>query len=140
MQIMEHFELRVTSGGRRRDASAEYNEGQLEEYCADTPDGAERRARVDHVFELTRSELGCLDLDIGFTYPDGAIVDDGLPFPPRDPATVEYTPSTRPGCRLPHVWLTRSEEHTSELQSLMRNSYAVFCLKQKKHTLRTNHQ
>src|SRR3546814_7646173 len=32
---------------------------------------------------------------------------------------------------------TRSEEHTSELQSLMRISYAVFCLKQKKQT-RTN--
>src|SRR3546814_5460661 len=29
----------------------------------------------------------------------------------------------------------RSEEHTSELQSLMRNSYAVFCLKKKKNTL-----
>src|SRR3546814_3766749 len=28
--------------------------------------------------------------------------------------------------------LDRSEEHTSELQSLMRNSYAVFCLKKKK--------
>src|SRR3546814_5317905 len=28
----------------------------------------------------------------------------------------------------------RSEEHTSELQSLMRISYAVFCLKQKKQT------
>src|SRR3546814_20796143 len=27
--------------------------------------------------------------------------------------------------------LRRSEEHTSELQSLMRNSYAVFCLKKK---------
>src|SRR3546814_19375919 len=27
---------------------------------------------------------------------------------------------------------SRSEEHASELQSLMRNSYAVFCLKQKK--------
>src|SRR3546814_9129189 len=27
--------------------------------------------------------------------------------------------------------LQRSEEHTSELQSLMRNSYALFCLKQK---------
>src|SRR3546814_9164116 len=27
----------------------------------------------------------------------------------------------------------RSEEHTSELQSLMRNSYAVFCLQKKKH-------
>src|SRR3546814_9693687 len=29
----------------------------------------------------------------------------------------------------------RSEEHTSELQSLMRNSYAVFCLKKKKIAL-----
>src|SRR3546814_5316026 len=33
-----------------------------------------------------------------------------------------------PGCG-------RSEEHTSELQSLMRISYAVFCLKKKKNTL-----
>src|SRR3546814_7878205 len=33
----------------------------------------------------------------------------------------------------------RSEEHTSELQSLMRISYAVFCLKKKtKHTISTN--
>src|SRR3546814_1065775 len=30
----------------------------------------------------------------------------------------------------------RSEEHTSELQSLMRNSYAVFCLKKKKEETR----
>src|SRR3546814_1292998 len=30
--------------------------------------------------------------------------------------------------------LLRSEEHTSELQSLMRISYAVFCLKKKKNT------
>src|SRR3546814_10185658 len=32
----------------------------------------------------------------------------------------------------------RSEEHTSELQSLMRISYAVFCLKKKKCTQRKN--
>src|SRR3546814_8575323 len=31
----------------------------------------------------------------------------------------------------------RSEEHTSELQSLMRISYAVFCLKKKKKTTKT---
>src|SRR3546814_6139246 len=30
------------------------------------------------------------------------------------------------------AWVHRSEEHTSELQSLMRISYAVFCLKKKK--------
>src|SRR3546814_3029059 len=41
-------------------------------------------------------------------------------------------------------WVFRSEEHTSELQSLMRISYAVFCLKKKKpswkqHTHTTTH-
>src|SRR3546814_3392099 len=34
----------------------------------------------------------------------------------------------------------RSEEHTSELQSLMRISYAVFCLKKKKKTQQHNYQ
>src|SRR3546814_6316717 len=33
--------------------------------------------------------------------------------------------------------IDRSEEHTSELQSLMRISYAVICLKQKNHTKKT---
>src|SRR3546814_1664249 len=32
----------------------------------------------------------------------------------------------------------RSEEHTSELQSLMRMSYAVFCLKKKKNSIHDN--
>src|SRR3546814_10551541 len=35
------------------------------------------------------------------------------------------------------VW-GRSEEHTSELQSLMRISYAVFCLKKKNNTINNN--
>src|SRR3546814_6676933 len=34
-------------------------------------------------------------------------------------------------CQLPGQWRQRSEEQTSELQSLMRISYAVFCLKKK---------
>src|SRR3546814_4987792 len=34
-------------------------------------------------------------------------------------------------------YAARSEEHTSELQSLMRRSYAVFCLKKKKPTSKT---
>src|SRR3546814_8782410 len=37
-------------------------------------------------------------------------------------------------------FLARSEEHTSELQSLMRISYAVFCLKQKKNIHRTKNR
>src|SRR3546814_2273698 len=37
------------------------------------------------------------------------------------------------GRKTPRARGTRSEEHTSELQSLMRISYAVFCLKKKKN-------
>src|SRR3546814_1157209 len=44
----------------------------------------------------------------------------------------------RQGARSLHKWRdripARSEEHTSELQSLMRISYAVFCLKKKNNT------
>src|SRR3546814_4470868 len=36
--------------------------------------------------------------------------------------------------RQPTTTLKKSEEHTSELQSLMRISYAVFCLKKKNNT------
>src|SRR3546814_9687779 len=47
-----------------------------------------------------------------------------------------YPRSAVNGCTLEYVMGNsaneRSEEHTSELQSLMRNSYAVFCLKKKK--------
>src|SRR3546814_1798811 len=38
----------------------------------------------------------------------------------------------RDSVRRPKIGGARSEEHTSELQSLMRISYAVFCLKKKK--------
>src|SRR3546814_9852093 len=37
-----------------------------------------------------------------------------------------------------HMRASRSEEHTSELQSLMRISYAVFCLKKKKFIISFN--
>src|SRR3546814_8202228 len=50
---------------------------------------------------------------------DGEEVQDG------DPLVI--------GCQQPGTQrMARSEEHTSELQSLMRISYAVFCLKKKK--------
>src|SRR3546814_7859276 len=58
-------------------------------------------------------------------------------IPSRSPATIRISPTDgMVGDRLRSgdddgVGLARSEEHTSELQSLMRISYAVFCLKKK---------
>src|SRR3546814_7509355 len=78
---------------------------------------------------------------------------DGLPQLPagsrpavrrRDGQVLEYAdlqayPRTgRPGVNAARQ-RTRSEEHTSELQSLMRNSYAVFCLKKKKQNTTLTH-
>src|SRR3546814_4384901 len=48
------------------------------------------------------------------------------------PSNPEYLDRDSQPCRR-----TRSEEHTSELQSLMRISYAVFCLKKKKKMKKT---
>src|SRR3546814_3342730 len=46
----------------------------------------------------------------------------------------DYFPVAGPGSGRRADGGTRSEEHTSELQSLMRSSYAVFCLKKKINT------
>src|SRR3546814_6538393 len=54
-------------------------------------------------------------------------------------AVMELHPVTVPRQR--HIGrMTRSEEHTSELQSLMRISYAVFCLKKKKQQIKKKHE
>src|SRR3546814_1814389 len=45
-----------------------------------------------------------------------------------------------PALREHHIIVERSEEHTSELQSLMRISYAVFCLKKKNTLLKSTNQ
>src|SRR3546814_4589150 len=42
------------------------------------------------------------------------------------------------GLNAVEAWLGRSEEHTSELQSLMRSSYADFCLNTKKYKVNTD--
>src|SRR3546814_3307375 len=52
--------------------------------------------------------------------------------------TVVRRVHPKPGPRCALSAQFRSEEHTSELQSLMRISYAVFCLKKKKYKYRLN--
>src|SRR3546814_2965461 len=51
---------------------------------------------------------------------------------------AEYLYRPRPCVFLNAQGVDRSEEHTSELQSLMRISYAVFCLKKKKQNTKHN--
>src|SRR3546814_5729027 len=77
-----------------------------------------RSTRTDTLFPYTTLfRSACLGLDIQC-----------------DPVHVATRPYTRHRLR---DRFDRSEEHTSELQSLMRISYAVFCLKKKTKTKTT---
>src|SRR3546814_8214112 len=65
----------------------------------------------------------------------------GVPaqHPPQGAPSYRSGPVCRQAGEYLGQFASRSEEHTSELQSLMRISYAVFCLKKKnKHTPTTN--
>src|SRR3546814_6197673 len=68
--------------------------------------------------------------------PAAALAHHGWSSYNTDKTTRLAGPFTSVSWSNPHGTATmnwqRSEEHTSELQSLMRNSYAVFCLKKKK--------
>src|SRR3546814_1726416 len=95
-----------------------------------------RSTRTDTLFPYTTlfrsSELGRRRLALMQRFDDLAAqrlkVGD-ISSPERDLA----------GLALGEAQVQRSEEHTSELQSLMRISYAVFCLK-KKNTTNLNHK
>src|SRR3546814_7258928 len=61
---------------------------------------------------------------------------------PKEIAAAQAIAARVPDDRATFFTPPRSEEHTSELQSLMRTSYAVFCLKQKRtpaHTIHHHH-
>jgi 2,4-dichlorophenol 6-monooxygenase len=105
--------LAATAGfGVMPAAPEEHNRAALESLYSDTLDGATRRERLRGFFDTLRMEFMCADIELGFEYADSpAVVPDGTPAPPRDPAGSEYHPTARPGHRLPHAWLERYGEH-----------------------------
>lgn len=81
------------------------NEAEFARLIADTDEGATRRAVMREIFAVQRMEYAAHDMEMGFCYRSGALVDDGSPPPWRDPMGSEYRPTSRPGSRLPHAWL-----------------------------------
>src|SRR3546814_10469441 len=80
---------------------------------------------------LILQDTGDQHADVGFVVDDEDFVSHALQLFPQ-PASRCRRPPARRCCRPLLRAAGRSEEHTSELQSLMRISYAVFCLKKKK--------
>lgn len=72
---------------------------------ADTAEGrAERKRMGELIAARDRSQFDCVGLNFGIDYAESPIVwPDGSQPPPFEIGS--YTPSTTPGCRLPHLWL-----------------------------------
>lgn len=87
-------------------APPEWNEFALTRYVEDSPRGRDRRERAHQLlWGDQRLEHQALDLEIGYHYVGSGIdIDEADPWVP-DPMLNKYVPSTRPGARLPHVWL-----------------------------------
>src|SRR3546814_1830617 len=96
-----------------------------------------RATRTDTLFPYTTLFRSCMHealfsdrgLAEGFSTLDVAkgLIDEGY-----HPMTVFFPLVVHGAMLIEPTETERSEEHTSELQSLMRTSYAVFCLKKKK--------
>src|SRR3546814_7198732 len=89
-----------------------------------TYSGASAQTVQDTVVQVVEQQLNGLD---NLRYISSASNSDGT-----FTITVTFEQGTNPDIAQVQV---RSEEHTSELQSLMRISYAVFCLKTKNHKI-----
>src|SRR3546814_2125956 len=99
----------------------------IQGFVADAADSASAGAAVEHAVKL----WGRLDVVVN-NVGDGSVGPMELVDADRIAAIFKVNvvyPSMVCAAALPHL---RSEEYTSELQSLMRISYAVFCLKKKK--------
>jgi 2,4-dichlorophenol 6-monooxygenase len=64
-------------------------------------------------------------MEMGFTYTSGALVDDGSKPAWRDPMGAEYRPTTRPGSRLPHVWLDCAGARRSTQQLIPQGGFLL---------------
>lgn len=67
--------------------------------------GKALRAQVAKVCELQNIEFSAHNIELGFRYFDGVLLDDGTHPHDEDPLGQQYVPSTQPGNRLPHAWI-----------------------------------
>jgi len=91
----------------------EYNRQRFVRIFEDSAYGRTTLNQIRRAIATQDIEFSAHDLELGFTYDEGAVVSDGTNPPPVDPAGQIYIPTTRPGHRLPHVWIERDKNVVS---------------------------
>ncbi|KAH0848650.1 aromatic ring hydroxylase [Fonsecaea pedrosoi] len=110
----------TTDNRRVLDAAIGMIPGQIEANVArfqrlfdDSEMGKTERAQVQRILQSQDIEFSASEIELGYRYEDGATISDGSPPPASDPLGQRYIPTTRPGHRLPHVWLAKGNEAVS---------------------------
>ena len=80
-----------------------------------------RTARQTQAVLPRQQFLNEIGLVFGARYRSAAVVSDGEPEPIEDDQVQQYIPSAAPGCRAPHVWLSREGQRLSTLDLLGRD-------------------
>ena len=107
-------------------APVEVNREAFRLLFSDTAEGATRRQRLHEVIQSQRTEFQAHDIEIGFAYEQsGAIIPDGNAAPVKSAMGDEHVPTTRPGHRLPHAWVTRSGGTISTLDLVGRGRFVL---------------
>lgn len=90
------------------------------------PADGEYREKVRLAIASQTQEFRKLNVEYGYRYDSGAIVPDGSPeVVDLDPTRI-YVPSTRPGCPLPHAWVTgRRGERVSTIDLVRPGRFLV---------------
>lgn len=83
------------------------------------------RGGVEAAIEAQREHFNMLNLHLGFAYEAGVVAPDGTPKPAGESPVSDYVPTTRPGSRLPHVWLERAGERISTLDLVPYDRFTV---------------
>ncbi|TCC40867.1 FAD-dependent monooxygenase [Kribbella speibonae] len=92
----------------------------------DTPEGAAQREELRKAIELKDYEFNAHGVELGQRYRSSAVVGDGTPEPPyeRD-HELYYHPTTWPGARIPHCWLTRGSDTVSTLDVVGKGQFTL---------------
>jgi 2,4-dichlorophenol 6-monooxygenase len=98
----------------------------MEARKAATPEAAEQREKLRQAITFKTYEFNAHGVEMNQRYASSAVVPDGTPAPAwtRDPELYCHA-TTRPGARLPHVWLQRGGLPISTLDLAGRGRFAV---------------
>ncbi|KAL2060829.1 hypothetical protein VTL71DRAFT_8881 [Oculimacula yallundae] len=106
----------------------EHNRQRFIKIFEDTPYGRSALHQIDRAFKTQDIEYSAHDIELGFRYESSAIVSDGTAVPEEDPAGQKYTPTTRPGHRLPHAWIEDKTRNVISTLDLIRPGETNFTL------------